>query len=45
MDVLWMTFFPTLFCKFLMNYGKFHSNAGCVDDNYDIHKVFSLEDL
>lgn len=40
-----LDFFFRLFCKFLMNNGKFYFNVGCVDDNYDIYKVFSLEDL
>lgn len=38
MDVL--DFFFRLFCKFLMDYGKFYFNVGCVDSNFDIYKVF-----
>lgn len=38
-------FFRDYFVTFLINYGEFHYKECCVDNNYDIHKVFGLEDL
>lgn len=37
--------FLRLFCKFLINYGELYYKECCVDNNYDIYKVFGLEDL